>query len=135
MTEAYSIFKEEAQCLDPEYSPQRLNTEGWQPTQSARKALFPLTSLILCFLHVFIKIRDRTKKKFKSLFQETADKLWECSRPPNKTSFANEFEDCMSGRRKAMFPRRFSIPLINYVKTSRNSKTLMICLEPTGQVI
>ncbi|MBF0234359.1 MAG: hypothetical protein HQK65_15165, partial [Desulfamplus sp.] len=84
LTEAYQTFKEEAQRIKPEYSPRSVNIDGWQPTQNAWKTLFPFISIILCFLHVFIKIRDRAKKKFKNQFNETADQLWECYQAPNK---------------------------------------------------
>jgi hypothetical protein len=66
LTGAYDDFKYEAQCLNPEYSPRTVNTDGWQWTQNAWTTLFPYTVLIACFLHVYIKIRDRSKKNTKS---------------------------------------------------------------------
>jgi len=35
LTEAYGHFKTEAQDLAENYRPQTVNTDGWQPTQSA----------------------------------------------------------------------------------------------------
>jgi hypothetical protein len=61
LTKAYGVFKQEAQRLDPDYQPQTVNTDGWSPTQLARKALFPTITLILCFLHAFLSIRARGK--------------------------------------------------------------------------
>ncbi|MCP4363372.1 MAG: hypothetical protein GY796_35680 [Chloroflexi bacterium] len=29
LTESYGHFKDEAQCLDPEYAPETVNTDGW----------------------------------------------------------------------------------------------------------
>jgi hypothetical protein len=31
---AYGVFAEEARTLDPEYAPETVNTDGWQPTQA-----------------------------------------------------------------------------------------------------
>ena len=38
--------------------------DGWKATLKAWKALFASVVIICCFLHVFIKIRDRAKKKY-----------------------------------------------------------------------
>ena len=54
--------------------------------------------IIYCFLHVFIKIRDRAKKKYKDLFIQVASKLWECYDAENKHTFSQRirrlFEWC-----------------------------------------
>ena len=52
---AYGVFAEEAQALDPDDAPETVNTDGWQPTQGAWKALFEHVTLILCVLHAFLK--------------------------------------------------------------------------------
>jgi len=88
LTEAYDDFKYEAQCLNPEYSPRTVNTDGWQWTQNAWTTLFPYTVLIACFLHVYIKIRDRSKKKYKVLFKQVADKMWNCYNAVTKAAFS-----------------------------------------------
>ena len=46
----------------PEYAPQTVNTDGWASTQNAFQTLFPLITVVLCFLHGFLKIRDRCRK-------------------------------------------------------------------------
>ena len=48
--------------VDPEYAPQTVNTDGWASTQNAFQTLFPLITVVLCFLHGFLKIRDRCRK-------------------------------------------------------------------------
>ena len=75
LTEAYSDFKEEAQNVAPEYQPKTVNTDGWEATQKAWKKLFPTVVTILCFLHSFLKIRDRCKKS-KELLKEIGEKVW-----------------------------------------------------------
>jgi hypothetical protein len=64
LTDAYQVYKQETQCLKPDYSPETVNMDGWKATRNAWQALFPAVVIICCFLHVFIKIRDRAKKKW-----------------------------------------------------------------------
>jgi hypothetical protein len=87
LTEAYQEFQEEAHDLDPEYTPQTVNTDGWEPTQSAWKALFPKVTLILCFLHAFLRIRDRCKRH-KELFQTICDKVWNAYNAETRAQFS-----------------------------------------------
>ena len=75
LTEAYGKFKGEASIVDPAYAPKSVNTDGWQATMNTWKALFTGIFVICCFLHVFIKIRDRSSKKHKELFNTVADKI------------------------------------------------------------
>jgi hypothetical protein len=51
LEKAYGVFASEARALDTDYAPQTVNTDGWQATQGAWKALFPHITVILCFLH------------------------------------------------------------------------------------
>ena len=43
LTHGYGVFAEEARNLDPAYAPATVNTDGWEATQWAWKALFPQT--------------------------------------------------------------------------------------------
>ena len=88
LTRAYGVFKKEAQNLNPDYVPATCNIDGWNATRNALQILFPTVCIIYCFLHVFIKIRDRSRKKHKELFRETASKLWDCFKAPNRLSFS-----------------------------------------------
>jgi len=62
LEKAYGVFAREAQAVDAAYAPETVNTDGWQATQGAWKALFTQITVILCFLHAFLKIRDRATK-------------------------------------------------------------------------
>ncbi len=88
LTDAYGVFKEESQALDPGYSPQTVNTDGWKATQNAWKNLFPSIVIISCFLHFFIKIRDCCKNKCKDVYDTVVDKVWNCYHAENKASFS-----------------------------------------------
>jgi hypothetical protein len=59
LKQAYGVFAEETQALDAGYAPQTVNTDGWAATQAAWKTIFPTITVILCFLHAFLKVRDR----------------------------------------------------------------------------
>lgn len=82
LRQAYGTFAAEARQVAPHYSPQSVNTDGWAATQNAWKALFPLVTVILCFLHGFLKIRDRCRKAF-----ELHQRVWEVYRAGCKAVF------------------------------------------------
>lgn len=85
---AYGVFASEAQTVDADYAPETVNTDGWRATQNAWKALFNQITVVLCFLHAFIKIRDRAKKSFGALGQELQKRVWEAYRATNKRAFS-----------------------------------------------
>jgi hypothetical protein len=88
LEEGYRVFKNEAQNLKPDYCPDSVNTDGWLATINSWKSLFPATVLIACFLHIYIGIRDRSRKKYKDLFEQVSSKLWECYEADSKRSFS-----------------------------------------------
>lgn len=75
LTKSYGHFKEEALNLNPDYQPKTVNTDGWEHTRRAWKSLFPGITLILCFLHAFLNIRDRCKRD-KDLHRSISERLW-----------------------------------------------------------
>jgi hypothetical protein len=88
LCQAYGVFAEEARVLDPDYTPETVNTDGWAATQGAWKRLFPGITIILCFLHAFLKIRDRATKALSACFAQVSEKVWWAYRAPSKASFA-----------------------------------------------
>jgi hypothetical protein len=75
LTEAYQVYQQESQCVKPEYTPETVNMDGWKATRNAWQTLFPAVVITCCFLHVFIKIRDRAKKKYRDIFENVATKV------------------------------------------------------------
>jgi len=73
---------------DADYAPDTVNTDGWPATQNAWHALFNQITVILCFLHAFIKIRDRAKKAFGELGQEVQKRVWDAYHAPSKRGFS-----------------------------------------------
>lgn len=55
---SYGVFKEEILNVSEIYQPNSVNTDGWPATRKAWKSLFESITLILCFLHTYIKIRN-----------------------------------------------------------------------------
>jgi hypothetical protein len=87
LTAAYQVFRDEARNVQPDYTPQTVNTDGWKGTQAAWQTLFPLAVLLRCFLHGWLKIRDRAKN-LKEVFFELSTRIWDTYHAPNKRSFA-----------------------------------------------
>ncbi|MGB0524912.1 MAG: hypothetical protein ACPGJS_18200 [Flammeovirgaceae bacterium] len=90
LTNAYGVFKQEALEYCTDYKPSSVNTDGWKSTQNAWKTLFPTILVIECFLHAFIKVRDRATKKLQSYFELAADKIWDCYRAESVKSLAQQ---------------------------------------------
>lgn len=95
LEKAYGVFKEEVLSLDADYQPNSVNTDacpetsvGWWATQNAWKKLFPTIAVIECFLHAFLKVRDRATKKMNDYFNTAADKIWNCYRTESKRQLA-----------------------------------------------
>lgn len=90
LEKAYQVFQQEAQCLKSDYEPNTVNTDGWFATQNAWKKLFPTICIIECFLHAFLKVRDRATKKLKVYFDVAATKIWDCYRAESKRQLAQQ---------------------------------------------
>ena len=84
---AYGAFREEARDVAADYAPTTVNTDGWKGTRAAWKALFPKVVVLLCFLHGWLKIRDRAKHLGEQ-FREIGRRVWGAFRAPNRRSFA-----------------------------------------------
>jgi len=92
LTEAYQHFKDEAQALKPDYTPETVNTDGWAATQRAWLSLFPLVIIIECFLHAFIKIRERGKH-LKEVFNQISQRVWDIYRAADAAAFRLQTEE------------------------------------------
>jgi len=111
LTTAYGIFKEETQCINPKYKPETVNTDGWKATQNAWNTIFSGIIIINCFLHIYIKIRDRAKMKYKDHFFQAAEKLWDCYRSQTKTSFSQRVRRLHEWATKTAAPEVIKVPI------------------------
>lgn len=82
LREAYGQFAQECRDVKPDYTPKTVNTDGWFATQNAFKALFSSITVILCFLHGFLKIRDRCRKA-----RELHTQVWDVYRAETAAEF------------------------------------------------
>jgi hypothetical protein len=85
LTDAYEVFKAEAQNVQPGYRPQTVSTDGWAATRQAWLVLFPLVVLLRCFLHGWLAIRSRGK--LDGTFVVLSGKVWEAYHAPDRRAF------------------------------------------------
>lgn len=91
LSTAYGVFRDEARDVEPDYEPQTVNTDGWKGTRGAWKVLFPAIILLRCFLHAWLKIRDRGKN-LKEVFFQLGDLVWNAYRAGTKSSFTQRIK-------------------------------------------
>jgi hypothetical protein len=82
LRDAYGAFAAEAHDVAPGYAPETVNTDGWAATQNAFRSLFPTVAVILCFLHGFLKVRDRCRKA-----RELHGRVWDVYRAATAEEF------------------------------------------------
>jgi hypothetical protein len=87
LTAAYGVFHDESKDIAADYAPATVNTDGWKATQAAWKVLFPNVVVLLCFLHGWLKIRERAKH-LGGQFREIGRRVWDAYHAPNRRSFA-----------------------------------------------
>lgn len=96
LTQAYDIFKQEAQVLNPDYAPKTVNTDGWLSTHNAWRTLFASIVIIECFLHAFLKIRSRCKRRFKMHFSLIQQQVWDIYRAASPQDFRDQVDDFLT---------------------------------------
>jgi len=82
LQDAYGVFAAEARDVEPEYAPETVNTDGWAATRNAFRSLYPTLAVVLCFLHGFLKIRDRCRKA-----HELHRRVWDVYRAATAEEF------------------------------------------------
>jgi hypothetical protein len=91
LREAYGAFAAEARDVEPGYAPETVNADGWAATHNAFRALFPSIAVILCFLHGFLKVRDRCRKA-----RELHGRIWEVYRAATADEFRRRMGEFQS---------------------------------------
>ena len=102
LREAYGVFAAEAREVGPGYAPQTVNVDGWAATRNAFRALFPAIAVILCFLHGFLKVRDRCRKA-----HDLHRQVWEVYR----AATAEEFRRRMGELQRWCAARTWTTPV------------------------
>ena len=88
LKQAYGVLAQEARALEAEYAPQTVNTDGWQATQGAWKALCSTITVLLCLLHAVLTIRDRATQALGAVFAQVQERVWEAYHAPSKRAFS-----------------------------------------------
>lgn len=102
LTYAYSEFKEEALKVEENYIPKSVNTDGWSATQNAIRNLFIGVTLILCFLHSVLKIRDKRRKYEKK--DELMKKVWDAYKAKTLSGFSQRLRRLKDWVNKEQIP-------------------------------
>jgi hypothetical protein len=92
----------EAQAFEADYAPETVHTDGWQATQNAWKARFNPITVLWCFLHAFITIRDRAKKAVGEVGHEVQRRVWEAYRATNTRAFSQRLRRLREGADNAL---------------------------------
>lgn len=87
---AYGVFKAEVKAIIADYQPITISTDGWMATQNALQFLFDKVKIIECYLHAYIKVRDRATKKLTAFYEVAADKIWNIYRTESKRQMAQQ---------------------------------------------
>ncbi len=91
LSEAYGQFEKEAHDVDSDWQPRSINTDGWQATRKSIIGLFPHVVLVLCFLHGFLKIRERCRKD-----HGLHERVWNVYRAETEADFHSEMLELKS---------------------------------------
>ena len=91
LTQAYEEFRTEALRLNPDYDPETVNTDGWYQTKRAWLALFPTIFVVRCFLHAYLRIRDRCKST--PVFTEIRAMIWHIYHARSHTTYWRRYRD------------------------------------------
>jgi hypothetical protein len=84
--QAYGVFRQEAQEVQPGYRPRTVSVDGWAATHQAWRVLFRGVVLLRCFLHGWLNLRSRGK--LSAAFAELSRRVWEAFRAGTRGSFA-----------------------------------------------
>jgi hypothetical protein len=102
LQEAYGVFADEVRDVAPAYAPETVNVDGWAATRNAFQAWFPGIAVVLCFLHGFLKVRDRCRKA-----HELHRRVWDVYR----AATAEEFRRRMGGLQQGCETQAWTAPV------------------------
>jgi hypothetical protein len=100
LKDAYVVFKQEAHDIAPKYAPKTVNTDGWKGTKAAWKILFEHVIILQCFLHAWLKIRDRAKHL--NQFAEISRRVWEAYHAPDRRCFGQRIRSLRTWAREQL---------------------------------
>jgi hypothetical protein len=102
LTQAYADFRQQANRLAPDYAPKTVTTDGGFATQNAWRTLFPAILVLVCFLHAFLKIRNRCKHKWQTLFPTIQQKVWDSYHASDANTFRQRTADLLTWSQQSL---------------------------------
>ena len=128
LSEAYGHFKPEAHQVKPDYEPDTVNIDGWSATQKAWQVLFRTITVIECFLHTFLKIRNRCKKRWQPLWPEIQQQVWDLYHAPNRQSFREQTADFLTWAQDSglIVPELTAVNLLSRLLTNSMGGSIII---------
>lgn len=126
--EAYGVFKTEVQAEFSDYTPKSVNTDGWPATRKAWKGLFEPITLILCFLHSYIKIRNISKKE--PLKKELYHQIWQAYESENKVEFIRKINQLQQWANQHIASQTL---LAQIEKMNNNAELYATCFDCEGK--
>ncbi|MCI5136886.1 MAG: hypothetical protein D3922_00380 [Candidatus Electrothrix sp. AR1] len=107
----YDVFRRKVLDLDPSYSPETVNIDGWAATRNAFRHLFPTICILCCFLHIYITMRDGSQKKHSDVFLRAVSALWECFQAPTRRSFSQKVRRLAEAGERDSYPESILKPI------------------------
>lgn len=137
LKDAYQVFKDEAQCLKPDYTPTTVNMDGWKATRNAWKFLFSSlrSSSSAVFYMSSLKFAIEPKRSTKTSLMRPHPSFGTVIMLKRKIHSLSESEDLSSGARIITCHLLLQIPLKNYVRIFPHIKSHMISLKHIGPAI
>jgi len=129
LKDSYSVFKEEVTEVDCKYSPTTVNLDGWPATNKAWRHLYQTATIISCILHIYIKLRDCSKIKWREAFLLVADKFWNCYEGTTKAAFSQRLRRFEEWAVTAEIPE-FMLKKIQ--KMRKNSSSFSVAYDHPG---
>lgn len=93
LTKGYQEFQKEATELAPDYQPETVCTDGFLATRKAWLQLFPTVTLVLCFLHIVLKLRDRCRGLLRTAVLDRAWHIYEATDKRRFSQRARRFKE------------------------------------------
>jgi hypothetical protein len=85
LEDAYREFVTEAHEVFPEYQARSVCTDGFPATREAWRRLLPHLTVVLCFLHSILKIKERCRG---ALRRQVLDRAWRVYQAATKRQFS-----------------------------------------------
>ena len=113
LQQAYGVFAHAAHTLEKADAPHTVHTDGWQATQGAWQALCPHSTVLLCFLHAFLQIRDRATQALREVFAQGQQRVWAASHAPSNRAVSQRLRRLRAWAKAALPDSAMQTPTLD----------------------